>query len=335
MYAHNLLLIGTSYSVERLALHASSMVSRGYYNLLGYLRFSEAPEDGVQSPVPDLGCVTLLRQILIYRPIHEVILAQPSDGGPWLRQVIDDCDGLGVPLQIIPEQLLDFEPRTLRVLYSHTPLALPAVVLTTRHFDSNALFFKRLVDLVTSAVLLCLFSPVLVLVAVAVKLSSSGPILYTWRVVGEQGREFTGYKFRTMVQDADMQRADLWRQNEMDGPVFKMAKDPRTTRVGRFLRKYSIDELPQLYSVLKGDMSLVGPRPAFRNELERYEFWQKRKLSIRPGITCLWQVNGRNKIHDFNDWVKMDLEYIDNWSLWLDFKILLRTAWVVVAGTGR
>jgi lipopolysaccharide/colanic/teichoic acid biosynthesis glycosyltransferase len=138
-----------------------------------------------------------------------------------------------------------------------------------------------------------------------------------------------------MVQDADTRKADLWGHNEMAGPVFKMASDPRTTRVGRFLRKYSIDELPQLYSVLKGDMSLVGPRPAFRNELERYELWQKRKLSIRPGITCLWQVNGRNKIHDFDDWVKLDLEYIDNWSLWLDFKILLRTAWVVVAGTGR
>jgi exopolysaccharide biosynthesis polyprenyl glycosylphosphotransferase len=335
VYARNLLLIGTPAGVTRLCIHAAPMVSRGYYRLFGYLRLSEAPEDGVGHPLLDLGCVTSLRQILIYRPIHEVILAQPADGGPWLRQVIEDCDGLGVPVQVIPEQLLDFEPAVLRVLHPPTPLALPAVVLTTRHFDSHALFFKRLVDMVASAVLLCLFSPVLVLTALAVKLSSSGPILYTWRVIGEQGREFTGYKFRTMVQDADTRKADLWGHNEMAGPVFKMASDPRTTRVGRFLRKYSIDELPQLYSVLKGDMSLVGPRPAFRNELERYELWQKRKLSIRPGITCLWQVNGRNKIHDFDDWVKLDLEYIDNWSLWLDFKILLRTAWVVVAGTGR
>jgi lipopolysaccharide/colanic/teichoic acid biosynthesis glycosyltransferase len=138
-----------------------------------------------------------------------------------------------------------------------------------------------------------------------------------------------------MVRDADERKAALIRQNEMRGPVFKMTRDPRTTSVGRILRKYSLDELPQLYSVLKGDMSLVGPRPAFMNELERYEFWQKRKLSIRPGITCLWQVNGRNEVADFDEWVRLDLQYIDNWSLWLDVKILVRTAWAVVAGSGR
>jgi lipopolysaccharide/colanic/teichoic acid biosynthesis glycosyltransferase len=146
--------------------------------------------------------------------------------------------------------------------------------------------------------------------------------------------EFTGYKFTTMAPDADDTKAQLLQHNEMKGPVFKMKNDPRVTPLGRFLRKYSLNELPQLWSVLKGDMSLVGPRPAFRHELERYEFWHKRKLSIQPGITCLWQVNGRNKISSFDEWVKLDLEYIDNWSLWLDFKILLRTAKAVVSGTG-
>jgi lipopolysaccharide/colanic/teichoic acid biosynthesis glycosyltransferase len=120
----------------------------------------------------------------------------------------------------------------------------------------------------------------------------------------------------------------------MTGPVFKIKDDPRVTPLGRILRKFSINELPQLWSVFKGDMSLVGPRPAFRHELERYKFWHKRKLSVRPGITCLWQIRGRNKISDFDDWVRMDLEYIDNWSLWLDFRILVRTIWVVIAGTG-
>ena len=137
-----------------------------------------------------------------------------------------------------------------------------------------------------------------------------------------------------MFADADERKADLMAQNIMDGPVFKMDHDPRVTPLGRFLRKFSLNELPQLWSVLKGDMSLVGPRPAFKHELDRYEFWQKRKLSIRPGITCLWQVRGRNKIRKFDDWVRMDLEYIDNWSLWLDFKILFRTIWVVLSGTG-
>jgi len=137
-----------------------------------------------------------------------------------------------------------------------------------------------------------------------------------------------------MVADADEQKTALMTQNEMTGPVFKIKNDPRVTPLGRFLRKFSLNELPQLWSVLKGEMSLVGPRPAGPHELARYELWQKRKLSIQPGITCLWQVRGRNKISNFDNWVKMDLEYIDNWSLWLDLRILLRTVWVVLRGTG-
>jgi lipopolysaccharide/colanic/teichoic acid biosynthesis glycosyltransferase len=153
-------------------------------------------------------------------------------------------------------------------------------------------------------------------------------------VAGYKGVEFTGYKFTTMWADADDRKAELLARNEMTGPVFKMKDDPRITPLGRLLRKYSLDELPQLWSVLKGDMSLVGPRPAFRHELERYELWQKRKLSVRPGMTCLWQVRGRNRISNFDDWVRLDLYYIDHWSLWLDFKILIWTALAVVKGTG-
>ena len=137
-----------------------------------------------------------------------------------------------------------------------------------------------------------------------------------------------------MVVGADKMKAQLEALNEMKGPVFKIACDPRITPVGRFLRKFSLDELPQLWSVLKGDMSLVGPRPSFQDELSRYDSWQRRKLSIKPGITCLWQVNGRNAINNFDDWVKMDLEYIDNWSLWLDCKILLKTIPAVIFGRG-
>ena len=154
-------------------------------------------------------------------------------------------------------------------------------------------------------------------------------------MVGQNGKHFTGYKFRTMVPNADALKAELMERNEMNGPVFKMEADPRITPAGRFLRKYSLDELPQLWSVLKGDMSLVGPRPAGINELPRYEFWHKRKLSIKSGITCLWQISGRNRINDFDEWVKLDLKYIDNWSLWLDIKILFMTAWTVVRGTGQ
>jgi len=193
---------------------------------------------------------------------------------------------------------------------------------------------KRSLDLVGAGFILLILSPVLLIVALLVKLTSPGPVFYPWNVVGRDGRPFCGYKFRTMVQNADDLKAQLIHQNEMNGPVFKIKKDPRITPVGKILRKYSIDELPQLWSVLKGDMSLVGPRPAFAAEYERYDDWQRRRLSVTPGITCLWQVNGRNQIKDFDEWVRLDLEYIDNWSLWLDMQILWRTLIVVVRGTG-
>jgi lipopolysaccharide/colanic/teichoic acid biosynthesis glycosyltransferase len=172
-------------------------------------------------------------------------------------------------------------------------------------------------------------------IAIAVKLTTpSLKVFYPWKVVGFRGRRFTGYKFTTMVADADDRKKDLLAQNEMTGPVFKVAKDPRVTPLGRFLRRFSLNELPQFWSVLVGDMSLVGPRPAGPHELARYEMWHKRKLSVRPGITCFWQIRGRNKISNFDDWVRMDLEYIEKRSLKLDLQILLRTALVVVRGTG-
>jgi len=194
---------------------------------------------------------------------------------------------------------------------------------------------KRLIDVVAAAIALVLLLPLLGLIALAIKLSSPGPIFYRWRVVGQGGRPFTGYKFRTMVANADALKAQLEAQNEMSGPVFKIKHDPRITPIGRVLRKYSLDELPQLWSVLRGDMSLIGPRPPLQTEYARFTEFQKRKLAVKPGITCLWQVAGRNEITDFDEWVRLDLKYIESWSLWLDFKIVLLTMLVVVKGTGR
>lgn len=193
---------------------------------------------------------------------------------------------------------------------------------------------KRALDVVVSAPLLVLLSPLLAVVALAVKLGDGGPVLYRWRVVGRGGRPFTSYKFRSMVVNADELKPALEAANEMSGPVFKMRDDPRITRVGRFLRRYSLDELPELWSVLVGDMSLVGPRPPLQSEYARFTERQRAKVAVKPGITCLWQISGRNQITDFEEWLRLDLEYIERWSFRLDLLILLRTIPAVLSGRG-
>jgi len=190
---------------------------------------------------------------------------------------------------------------------------------------------KRLFDLTLATVLLIALSPLLLLIALAIRLTSGAPILYEWRVVGQGGRPFSGYKFRTMVANADRLKRELLTRNEMNGgPVFKIKDDPRVTPIGKILRKYSLDELPQLWSVLRGDMSIVGPRPPLASEYVHFEEWQKRKLTVKPGMTCLWQVRGKPSV--WREWLRLDFEYIDHWSLWLDFKILWQTFIVVITG---
>ncbi len=335
-YAKNVLLIGSRDAVEWMASYFQEHILSAEYRVIGYLHSGPGALPVSSAPrLKRLGDASALKDVLVIHPIHEIVAVQSTAQSDWIRGVIQTCDYFNVLLRIVPEALLFDKPRALKTLYPHEPLHLPAVILAPPHWDSEQLFIKRLFDMAVAGIALILLSPLFLAIALAIKLTTPKlGVFYPWRVVGQNGVEFTGYKFTTMVQDADARKADLMAQNEMSGPVFKMKDDPRVTPLGKFLRKYSLNELPQLWSVLKGDMSLVGPRPAFRHELERYEFWQKRKLCTRPGITCLWQVSGRNKINDFNDWIKMDLEYIDNWSLWLDVRILIRTAWAVVAGTG-
>jgi len=193
---------------------------------------------------------------------------------------------------------------------------------------------KRTMDVAISAVLLVFLSPFLLALALAVRLSSKGPVLYTCHWVGQEGRRFSGWKFRTMVENADALELELKDQNEMTGPAFKMTNDPRVTSLGRLLRKFSLDELPQLLNVLKGDLSLVGPRAPREHEYAQFTEFQKQKLAVQPGITCLWQVEGRHRISDYDRWVELDLDYIRRWSLWLDLQILAKTAVVVLRGTG-
>ena len=211
----------------------------------------------------------------------------------------------------------------------------PMLVLRAAPSVSWTLMLKHLFDRAVALVVLILFSWLFLLIAVAIRLTSKGPIIFRQARGGKNGRPFMMLKFRTMVTDAEMQRDELQRMNQMEGPVFKIDKDPRITGIGRFLRKTSLDELPQFWNVLRGEMSLVGPRPLPMYEVKKFETTaQRRRLSMKPGLTCLWQVSGRNKITSFREWVKLDLEYIDNWSLWLDFKILFKTVPVVLFGAG-
>ena len=192
---------------------------------------------------------------------------------------------------------------------------------------------KRIVDISICLGALLILSPLLLIVSILIKLSSDGPIFYTQKRVGKGGKVFHMIKFRSMVRDAHKMKIDLKAQNEMDGPVFKMKNDPRITIVGRFIRKHSIDELPQILNILSGDMSVVGPRPPLPEEVASYTDWQKRRLSVTPGLTCIWQVSGRNRL-SFEEWMSMDIDYIERWSLLLDLKLILRTLKVVIMPDG-
>ena len=336
LYAKNTILVGTPPSLEWVARHFASKVSPYEYQLVGCLSIAHPQfRAKADTMLPSLGMVEELGEILVHNPIQEVVVIQPESNCGWLGKVITDCDYFRVPLSIIPEALLNEKLNDLYFDFQRMPMHLPAVVLRPDIKPAEALFIKRLLDVVISTTLLALLLPLFALIAFAIKISNlRSPVFYPWRVVGMKGKRFTGDKFTTMVVNADELKSQLLERNEMSGPVFKIKNDPRVSMLGRFLRKYSLNELPQLWSVLKGDMSLVGPRPGFPHELARYELWHKRKLCVQPGITCVWQIRGRNKINSFDDWVRMDLEYISQWSLLLDIRILIKTIWVVVRGTG-
>ncbi|WP_294344281.1 sugar transferase, partial [uncultured Clostridium sp.] len=189
------------------------------------------------------------------------------------------------------------------------------------------LFSKRAIDIVGSIVGLVLLSPILLIVAIAIKLESKGSIIFSQKRIGLKGKEFKMYKLRSMVEDAEKLKKDLMKSNEMSGPMFKMKDDPRVTRVGKFIRKTSIDELPQLVNVLKGDMSLVGPRPSLPKEVKKFKPWMKKRLEVKPGLTCFWQVSGRNNI-DFEDWMKLDIKYVEERSFLVDIKLIFKTFFV-------
>ncbi len=280
---------------------------------------------------PVLADLERAPEVLWSTPVDEVIFVPNAASLGRLRPLMEICEEMGVRMHL---PLNFFAARIARPVVDRFE-DVPVLSYWPTRDIGPSLLFKYAFDRVAAPVLLVLCSVVMIPVALAIKLTSKRgePIFFGQTRCGLNGRLFTCWKFRTMRSGAEQEREHLEQLNEQQGPVFKIHDDPRVTRVGRLLRKFSIDELPQLWNVIRGEMSLVGPRPPLPGEVKQYDRWQRRRLSMKPGITCLWQVSGRNML-PFETWMKLDLQYIDNWSLLLDFKILLRTVYVVVTGYG-
>ena len=277
-----------------------------------------------------LGTFKDVPDIIHGNPIDEVIFVVPRASIGKIEALMQLCELEGITVSVATDY---FELKFAKARQSDLH-GFPLLTFETVPKDIWGLFLKRLFDIVVSGMSLVLLSPVFAAIAIAVKATSPGPALFRQARVSVNGRKFKLLKFRTMVADAEAKLDGLRDKNEMKGPVFKIENDPRITKIGRFLRKFSLDELPQFWNVLTGDMSIVGPRPPIPSEVNEYDPWQRRRLSMRPGITCIWQVSGRNRITDFNEWTKLDLEYIDNWSLWLDLKLFFKTIPVVLSAKG-
>jgi exopolysaccharide biosynthesis polyprenyl glycosylphosphotransferase len=261
--------------------------------------------------------------------VDEILVACPRSMLSNISEVIAVCAAVGVPVTLMSDLFGEFLPPPRTASFGQ----IPALSFSVVHHSQPMLMLKRGFDLTIASALLLVAAPALGIAALLIKATSPGPVLFRQVRCGLYGRRFDMLKLRTMYQDAELRRCEIEHLNEASGPVFKIRNDPRVTPVGRYLRRWSLDEAPQLWNVIRGDMSLVGPRPPIPAEVAQYETFQRRRLSMRPGITCLWQVAGRSTI-GFEDWVRLDLQYIDGWSLGKDLRILARTIPAVLRGTG-
>jgi exopolysaccharide biosynthesis polyprenyl glycosylphosphotransferase len=306
-----------------------ALLHDGRRSTIGYLRFDhEEGHDRLGAPV--LGTVGDLERVLRDQIVDEVYFAASShDSHASIQYGVGVCERLGTPfaLPVCHYRLGRARPAC------GSAIADGYVHYLNGRYNPIQGALKRLLDIAVSSVALLVLSPILACAALAVKFTSRGAVLFRQERVGLHGRTFGMLKFRSMVSNAEALKATLVQQNEQSGPVFKMQRDPRVTTVGRFIRKHSIDELPQLVNVLRGDMSLVGPRPPLPSEVASYEAWQRRRLSVRPGLTCVWQVSGRNQI-SFEQWMMLDMRYIDHWSLLQDVRLIMRTVPIVLTGRG-
>lgn len=334
------LLVGTTPQALEIARLIEANENRGM-RLFGFARVGSSGEakppaeaapasdfPGLRRPYP-VYALGQVPELLRGQVIDEVVFAVSKDELEKLEEAFLICEEEGVKTRL----LLSFFPHVISKVYLDRLQEMPLLTFSTTPVNEDLLLLKRAVDFLMALALLVLLSPLLLVLAVLIKLTSKGPVLFRQMRCGLGGRKFTVRKFRSMHLDADLRREELAALNELDGPAFKMRNDPRCTPIGRFMRKFSLDELPQLVNILKGDMSFVGPRPPLPEEVEKYERWQRRRLRMQPGLTCLWALEGRNKLN-FKRWMELDLEYIDNWSPSLDFKIILKTIPVVLLGRG-
>ena len=323
-YRRRALLVGSGRHIEAVA-HALAGRARTPVEVVGYISLTPRPRNGLRS----LGELDQLPELLGRERIQEIIIADPDFPQDKAVELVDLCHERGVTVQVAPT--------TMEILIDRAEFVpgqtVPLFKLRPPVFEGIDYALKRTFDLVIASLSLIVFSPALVVIAIAVKLSSPGPVIYRSMRPGMAGRPFHCFKFRTMRDHADHVQADLEPLNESTGALFKIRQDPRLTRVGRFLRRFSLDELPQLVNVVRGEMSVVGPRPLPMRDFERLEEWHKKRYLVLPGITGLWQVSGRAEL-DFDDLVRLDFLYLERWSILLDLTIMLRTIPAVLSRRG-
>jgi exopolysaccharide biosynthesis polyprenyl glycosylphosphotransferase len=323
----NILVVGTGRVGQALRHHIESIRHLGF-TFKGFVHVPGYDSDGVADSADVLGTIDEVLELARKHFVDEIFLTAPCER-VLVKQLVHQAREASVDIRVVPD-LYDGLAWNSPIEYIGQ---FPTIPLHRGEVPMVGMVLKRIVDIVASSVTLVLLMPMLVAIAIAVHADTDGPIFYMSERMGKKGRVFRCIKFRTMVSDAERRRTEVLHMNERDSVLFKITNDPRITRTGRLLRKYSLDELPQLLNVLRGDMSLVGPRPPIASEVKRYELNHLRRLDVVPGITGLWQVQARQD-PSFDSYISLDRAYIENWSLWLDIKILVRTIGVVVSGTG-
>jgi exopolysaccharide biosynthesis polyprenyl glycosylphosphotransferase len=323
-YRRRAVLVGSGRHIEDVA-HALTDEVHAPVEMVGFISLTPRPDNGLRS----LGRIEDVGRVLDVYRIQEVIIADPDFPQERAVELVDTCHQRGVTVRVAPSTMEILVQRAEFVPGSSVPL----FELRPPVFDGFDFFLKRSFDIVVSALLLLVLSPLLALIALGVRLSSRGPIIYRSFRPGIGGEPFACLKFRTMFTDADERQKDLESLNEVSGPIFKIRLDPRVTRVGRVLRRYSLDELPQLINVLRGQMSLVGPRPLPQRDFDMLDEWHKKRYLVLPGLTGLWQISGRSEL-DFDDLVRLDFLYLERWSVGLDLAILLKTIPAVISRRG-